>query len=228
MLLTIIACGDGGGETSPTAAVQSTIPSTSTAQGGESTPVPQLTLTPEVIPTEIPPEGIIGMAIDVDTTGNTADTLGPLDSCVRIDVPSPSFDDVSDYNIDIVVTGAIQGPLGYNAQLNWDNTAAVHVADPGTDPVIKMPPDASRADLSDARPDSDGQWNAGVAYLGAVSGTPGDGTITRVGLDIGGTGLVTFTLSPEPLTDYGSSLGNHTTVVDPNGGMLAINTDCPQ
>jgi hypothetical protein len=83
-------------------------------------------------------------------------------------------------------------------------------------------------DLSDARPDSESPWNGGVLYVSGGPGIAGDGTLTRIGLDIGGSGLVTFTLSPDPFNDYASDAGNHPVSVDPAGATLAINTDCPQ
>jgi hypothetical protein len=181
---------------------------------------PEATVTPEE-----QTGGAIEMGIDVDTTDNTANTLGTVESCVRVDVPNPSFDGVSDYNIDIYVKGDTQPPRADNHQLNWDNAGAVHIADPGTDTLIKMP---GALDLSDARPDSESPWNAGVLYPNGGRGIGGDGTLTRVGLDIGGSGVVTFTLAPDPLDDYASDAGNHPVSVDPAGTALAINTDCPQ
>jgi hypothetical protein len=218
-LLTTVACGDDGGES--TSAPQSTVPATSVGQvaetspapptsagqGGETSPVPQPTVTLQATPTpETQLGGAIEMGIDVDTTGNTANTLGAVESCVRVDMPNPSFDGVSDYNIDIYVKGDTQPPRADNHRLKWDNADAVHIADPG----------------------SESPWNAGVLYMTGGPGIPGDGTLTRIGLDIGGSGVVTFTLSPEPFDDYASDAGNHPVSVDPAGATLAINTDCPQ
>jgi hypothetical protein len=224
--------------------------------------------------------GAIEMGIDPEATGNTASTLGTLELCVRVDVPNPAFDGVSDYNIDVYVKGDTQAPVGYDAEVVYaavndgcpaldepetgdqclnsfdddgdtavndgcpqvgataesgeqcdkhdglerddDGDAIVHIAAPGTNTRIKLP---EGLDLSDALPDSDGTFTAGVAYLAGGPGTAGDGTLVRLGLDIGGSGLVTFALNPPDLSAYASVAGEHSlTLVS---AQLAINQDCP-
>jgi len=185
-------------------------------------------------------QGTVNFDIDPETTGNAADTLGTVEDCVEITVASPSFDNVSDYIIDVVVTGDTQAPVAYDVSLNYcddptvagdptkcdagDPVTIVHIADPGTDTKIKLP--GADMDFSNARPDSDGLFTVGVMYaMIPPAGIAGNGTLLRVGLDIGGSGLVTFTLNAYPLTAYASGAGTHAITVD--GGMLAINTSCP-
>jgi len=199
--------------------------------------------------------GVINFDIDPDTAGNSASTLGPVEGCVEITVPSPAFDGVADYDIDIIVTGDTGAgepagtghtPNAYDASLNYcddptvaldptkcdpgDPVTIVNIANgpappPGTDTLIKVP--GADMDFSDGRPDSDGLFTIGPMYAVAPpAGIGGDGTITRVGLDIGGSGLVTFTLNPDPLTKYASvAFGAHPITRD--SGMLAINVPCP-
>ncbi|GAG15223.1 unnamed protein product, partial [marine sediment metagenome] len=164
--------------------------------------------------------GAIEMGIDPETTGNAAGTLGTLEPCVRVDVPSPSFDDVSDYNVDVYVRGDSQAPTGYDVSLNYDEDI-VHVAAPGTNDLIKLPGAIS---FSDARPDSDGRFIAGAGYVTGGPGEAGDGVLVRLGLDIGGSGMVTFTLNPLPASAYASAVGDHPLTVVP--AQLAINQDC--
>jgi hypothetical protein len=160
------------------------------------------------------------MGIDPETTGNTASTLGDLESCVRVDVPSPAFDDVSDYNIDVYVKGDTPAPIGYQATVTYDQNV-VHIAAPGTDDLIKLPAGVS---FSDTLPDSDGTFLATAVYLDpAEFGTPGDGAVARLGLDIGGSGVVTFTLSPN--SGYASGAGTHPAALV--SAQLAISQDCP-
>ena len=228
--------------------------------------------------------GTIEMGIDPETTGNTATTLGTLERCVRVDVPNPAFDGVSDYNIDVYVKGDTQALTAYDASVAYaavndgcpavadpstvadpetgdqclnsadddgDNTvndgcpqvgasaesgteckgedkadddgdAIVHVTAPGTNTLAKMP---GGLDLGDALPDSDGTFVAGVLYLVAGPGTAGDGVLVRLGLDIGGSGLVTFALNPAPLSAYASVAGQHNLSLV--SAQLAINQDCP-
>jgi len=219
----------------------------------------------------------VEMGIDPETTGNTASTLGTLEPCVRVDVPSPAFDGVSDYNIDVYVKGDTQAPTIYDVGVVYaavndgcpaldepeagdkclnsvdddgdtetndgcpqvgataesgeqcggdgkddDGDVIVHVAAPGTDDDIKLPGSFC---LSDALPAGDGTFVSGCTYLSGGPGTAGDGVLVRLGLDIGGSGLVTFALDPPPRSDYWSGAGEHNlTFVS---AQLAINQDCP-
>jgi len=179
-------------------------------------------------------QGTVNFDIDPEITGNDANHLGTVEACYAVACPSANctwngsatFDDVSDYIIDIVVTGDTQAPAAYDAALLYDQNI-VHVADPGTDQLIKLPGASSFNPDSD----SDGEFNAGAIYF-TGAGTAGSGTIVRVGLDIGGSGLVTFTLGPAPGTAYKGANPSppppaldHPITVD--GGVLAINTACP-
>ena len=184
---------------------------------------------------EVSAQGTVNFDIDPEITGNTANTLGTVEQgCYEITCPSPNctwdgsstFDGSVDYTIDIVVTGDTQAPRAYDAGLNYDNTK-VNIEDP-TDPLIKMPfisAPSDPADYSNVRPDSDGSWYAGAIYLTPPNaGTAGNGTIVRVGLDIGASGVADFTLANPPQTAYISSAGEHAVTLD--GVQLAINTTC--
>jgi len=162
-------------------------------------------------------QGAITMSIDTETTGNSADTLGTIETCSRVNVPSPAFDDVSDYNVDVYVAGDTQAPIAYDAWVTYDQTK-VHIAEPGYDDLIKMPGAMS---LSDSRPDSDGQMHSGVIYFDGP-GIAGNGTLVRLGLDIGASGVVTFGWAKGA---YLSPAGLHT--VTTVTAKLAINQDCP-
>lgn len=206
-LLAIVACADDEGEE----------PSPPTVGEGEATPAAQVTPAPTIAQA-----GVIEMGIDPETTGNAASTLGTLESCVRVDVPNPAFDDVSDYEIDVYVKGDTQAPIGYDAWVTYDQDI-VHIAAPGTDALIKMP-DAMQP-TTEPVPDSDGRFISGGVYLEPADfGTPGDGTLVRLGLDIGGSGVVTFSLITP--SAYASDAGIHTVAFV--SAELAINQDCPQ
>ena len=223
-LLTIVACGGEEEEGTPT--TQATATPTSVGEEGERTPAAEATAAPTT-----PAGGPIEMGIDPETTGNTASTIGPggVEACVRFDKAGGGFDGISDYTIDVVVTGDTLAPVIYDSSLNYSNPSLVHVVATGTDIGIKMP---SGFCLSDAFPDSDGTFTSGCTYLAGGPGTAGDGTIVRVGLDVDGTssGVVTFSFNPDPSTDYWSgaidSPDHHPVVL--GSGMLAINQDCPR
>jgi len=215
-VLAIVACGDDEGEgPSPPAGGQGTPTAV-----GEATPAAQVT----PAPTTAAAGALIEMGIDPETTGNTASTLGTLESCVRVDIPSPAFDGVSDHNIDVYVKGDTQAPIAYDALVTYDENI-VHIAVPGTDTLIKMP--GALEPTTESLPDSDGTFIAGAVYLDPMEfGTPGDGVLVRLGLDIGGSGVVVFTLNPLPRSAYASEAGIHTLTLA--SAQLAINQDCPQ
>jgi hypothetical protein len=172
-------------------------------------------------------QGAVNFDIDPEITGNSANTLGTVEGCYAVTCPSAnctwngssSFDGVSDYSIDIVVTGDTQAPTMYDVSLNFDSTK-VHIAAPGTDGLIKMPGAYS---YGEELPDSVSPYVAGAYYL---VGAPieGDGTLVSVGLDIGASGVVTFSLNAAPETAYKSGAGSHPITLD--SGRLAINDYC--
>jgi len=164
----------------------------------------------------------IEMGIDPEITGNSASTLGTLEDCARVDVPSPAFDGVSDYNIDVYVQGDTQAPTAYDAWVTYD-ASKVHVAAPGTDTIVKMP---GTGGAGDSVPHSNGLFVAGSLYLSGGPGVAGDGALVRLGIDIGGSGLVTFDFAPmSSATAYASASGEHP--VTRRTAQLAINEDCP-
>ena len=164
-------------------------------------------------------QGTVNFDIDPEITGNNANTLGTVEDCVQLDVPSPAFDGISDYNIDIVVSGDTQAPTAYDVSLNFDSNK-VHIAEPGTNRLIKLPGAVS---LGEMLPDSVSPYVASASYyMGA--GTAGDGTLMRVGLDIGASGMVAFSLNAALQTAYTSDAGSHPITLD--SGRLAINDSC--
>jgi hypothetical protein len=99
------------------------------------------------------------MGIDVDTTGNTASTLGTVESCVRLDVPNPSFDGVSDHSIDVYVKGETEAPVAYDS---WLTYAAVNDGCPAVGD-----PETGDACLNSADDDGDIVINDGCPQVGA-------------------------------------------------------------
>jgi hypothetical protein len=169
----------------------------------------------------------IEMGIDPEVTRNTAATLGRLEECVRVDVPSPAFDGVSDYDIDVYVRGDTQAPIAYDAYVTYDPDK-VHVAASGTDAAIKLPQSIV---FADNLPDKDGRFVAGAIYLDGRSGVAGDGVLVRLGLDIGAPGLVAFDFDSFPASTAYASGGGEEDVIHPiirRTAALAINEDCPQ
>ena len=164
-------------------------------------------------------QGTVDFDIDPEITGNYADTLGTVEDCVQVDIPSPSFDNVSDYKIDIVVSGDTQAPTMYDVSLNYDSNK-VHIAGPGTDRLIKLPEGLG---LGETLPDRVSPYVASASpFMG--EGIAGDGTLMRIGLDIGASGVVVFSLNGASETAYTSDAGSHPITLD--SGRLAINDSC--
>jgi len=171
------------------------------------------------------------MGIDPETTCNSASTLGAVESCVRVDVPNPTFDGVSDYTIDVYVSGDVDIPVAYDAWLTYDSDKVHVVQGAPTDPLIKMPGarDMTNYDCSQ------GACFGSIYLEPPFDGIPGDGTLVRIGLDIGDAGIVTFGLFqvPDILPSYASCQDPPTCGDRPlhpiiaASAMLAINQDCP-
>ncbi|UCH87612.1 MAG: hypothetical protein JSU97_04310, partial [Dehalococcoidia bacterium] len=169
-------------------------------------------------------QGQVNFDVDPDISGNSANTLGTVERCVRVDLGLPlSFDAATDVTIDIVVTGDTLAPTAYDASMTYDNTKVNTSA--GTDPLIKLPGAMS---LGDGAGDSDGTFSPGALYLAGGPGTPGNGTIVRVGLDLNLAAAddLVFGMNGSPLTAYASGAGTHPVTVD--GAKLSINKDCPE
>jgi hypothetical protein len=162
-------------------------------------------------------QGVTLMGLDMNTAGNTASTLGSIQGCYAVAWSGTPFDGVADRTIDVYVTGDTQAPIVYDAWITYDNSK-VHVLQAApTDPLIKMP---GALNLSGYQP--------GQASFAAMYGDPpyngiaGNGTLVRIGLDIGGSGVLTFAFARGT---YRSQAGLHPVVTVP--GQLAVNTACP-
>ena len=163
-------------------------------------------------------QGPIQMGLDMNTAGNTASTLGPIQSCYELAWSGTPFDGVADWTIDVYVAGDTQAPIVYDAWITYDNSK-VHVLQTApTDPLIKMPLGA--LNLSGYQP---GQASFAAMYKGSpYNGILGDGTLVRIGLDIGGSGLLTFDFAKGA---YRSQAGLHSVATVTS--RLAVNTTCP-
>jgi hypothetical protein len=171
-------------------------------------------------------QGAIEMGLDMETTGNTAGTLGSVDPCHELASSGTPFDGIPDWTVDVYVTGNTQAPTAYDAWVTYDRDLA-HITDAGTEPLIKLPGAANFTTDEDPGPikSSDGQLDAGALYLSGGPGIAGNGTILRVGLDINfaaGPDIVALGLA---MGAYGSAAGVHPTTT--RTAQLAINEDCP-
>jgi len=158
--------------------------------------------------------------IDPDISGNTASSIGAggVEDCLRVDVAPEDFGDgVADVTIDVVVQGDTLAPLAYDAYVIYEPTKVNPVT---WNDRIKLP--GAMPATTKAPP----QLNAGALYLAGGAGTPGDGTLVRIDLDVVSAGVATLTLSEPPGTAYASEAGDHPTTT--GAAVLAINEDCPR
>jgi hypothetical protein len=156
------------------------------------------------------------MGLDMEVTGNFASTLGPIQRCYEVAWSGTPFDGVADWTIDVYVTGDTQAPRSYDAWVTYDNSK-VHVLQVApTDPLIKMPGAMNLSTYYQERA------AFGASYFSPpYNGTLGNGTVVRIALDIGGSGLVTFGFANGA---YRSEAGLHS--VTTVSAQLAINRTC--
>jgi len=162
-------------------------------------------------------QGAIQMGLDMNTAGNTASTLGPIERCYEVAWSGTPFDGVADRTIDVYVIGDTQAPIVYDAWVTYDNSK-VHVLQTApTDPLIKM---QGALNLSGYQA---GQASFAAEYSAPpYNGIAGNGTLVRVALDIGSSGVLAFDFAKGA---YRSQAGLHSVVTGP--GQLAVNTGCP-
>jgi len=177
------------------------------------------------------------MSIDMDTTGNTASSLGTRDECVSVAAGSTVTVDVTIDNIPTYVDNA---PLGVVDPNDTGGITAfaydfVHPGAPNF--TIQAPADStfiltanvgsSTFDASNALPDSSGVWTASVLDVGSAAPEEGSGVLTRLTIAVD---------AATPAGLYSLSLANHAHS-DPaafyvpdvtNGATLAVGQSCPQ
>ena len=162
-------------------------------------------------------QGTILMGLDMNTAGNTASSLGSIQSCYALAWSGAPFDGVVDWTIDAYVAGDTQAPTVYDAWITYDNSK-VHVLQTApTNPLIKMPGALNLSGYQDGKASFAAEYTAPP-----YNGIAGDGTLVRVGLDFGGSGVLTFDFAKGA---YRSQAGLHS--VATMSGRLAVNTSCP-
>ncbi len=175
-------------------------------------------------PQQASAQGTVNFDIDPDITGNSANTLGIVESCAQVNVdPANMYDGVADVIIDIVVWGATYAPVGYDVSLNYEPWS-VQIVPPDTDCLIKTP---GAVDFGETLPDDDGTFACGAFYWTGGPGIPGDGTIVRIGLDILHDGMTILTLEEPIVYMSGSSQIPTYHPLTTDSAYLAINNNCP-
>lgn len=159
------------------------------------------------------------MGLDMEITGNSASTLGPVQRCYEVAWSGTPFDRIADWTIDVYASGVTQAPRSYDAWVTYDNSKVHVVQGAPTDTLIKMP---GAQNLSTYYQE---QAAFGTIYPNPpFNGIPGDGSIPRIGLDVNfaaGPTVVTFGFAKGANR---SAAGSHPSIT--GTGLLAISQDC--
>jgi hypothetical protein len=178
----------------------------------------------------------LSIGVDADPAGNTATSLGTIDSCVRVG-KGDSFD------IDLFITN-VDDLLGWEVYLSFDGDV-VNVTDRDVKLFQAANANSDVFDASESLPSSGGLYRLGAADIGQPpSPDSGSGVLARLTLEAVGAGLSPATittldvdndgkidLGPQLSTTRGEPVG------DTNGdgffdgpllnAQIAVDRDCP-
>lgn len=172
--------------------------------------------------------GMTVVGIDVNTSGNTATFLGPVEDCVTAARGTTLQVDVF---VNEVPAGVDLG--GFNYILGYDSalgtiTSADHLL------LLNSSLGSNVLDLGDAPPDSDGSFVVGVADFGTAETGPVAGVLGRYSIQVpvtAPTGILSLTLSSVTLSDGAGNPIPVDLVQDgasvPSFGQIAIGQGCP-
>ncbi len=164
------------------------------------------------------------MSIDMDTTGNSATSLGPRDECV---VASPG----STITLDVTAASVpVAYPmLAFTFTLNFPaGVITVESANPNF--LLASTPGSSLFDVSDSVPDGDGVWHGAavdVSDHATVPAESGTGVLERITISVvsgAPAGLYPLALTEAAHIDPATA-GTHVPA-SINNAFLAVNSTC--
>jgi hypothetical protein len=181
-------------------------------------------------------QGTVSIGVDADPTGNTATSLGPIDSCVSV----RSGDT---FQVDIFVTDVVD-LLAWETYFSYDMTV-VKITDRDVMMFQAANPGSQVFDASEGLPDIDGRNRIAAADISEPPAPDsGSGVLARLTLEAVGSGVSPASLSPidvngDGIIDYGPFLrdAQGTSVGDADGdgffdgpiinAEIAVDTACP-
>ena len=121
--------------------------------------------------------GMDAMSIDLDTSGNTATTLGPLDSCLQVQPGETITLDITATNI------PASNPMVGFAYLILYNDSMLTIETQDHQFLLAATPGSGLLNGSEPTPDTDGSndWHGSAADLSTTAPESGSGTLSRVG-----------------------------------------------
>jgi hypothetical protein len=138
----------------------------------------------------------IAIGIDADPAGNTATSLGPIDSCV-------SVSNGETFQVDLFVTDVVD-LLAWEAYFAYDMTI-VNVLDRDVEMFQAANPGSNMFDVSESLPDIDGWYRVAAADLAEPPAPDsGSGVLARLTLKAVGPGVSPASLSPIDLNGDGT------------------------
>lgn len=171
------------------------------------------------------------VAVDADTTGNAATTLGPLNSCVRAE-PGATV------SVDLVVDSvpADRGIIGFQISVRYDPAILTLTAVNNEFLLAAKGTYEPFEGLSDPLPDSTGDYKVLVADLASNPPTDniesGPGVLSRLTFTARAAGVSTVAPSfnpDDPANDYPAIIDNQNTTIgiDTIGtASIAVGRDC--
>jgi len=178
----------------------------------------------------------VTMGVDADPTGNTATSLGPIDSCVSVSTGDT-------FEVDLFIAD-VADLAGWEASLEYDMTV-INVVSRDVMMFQAAEPESRVFDLSEALPDLDGRYRMTVLDTAAPSATEsGLGVLARLTLKAMAAGvspanLLLLDIDGDGKMDGGpfltSSEGEAIGDIDGNGvfdgpisnAQIAVDTACP-
>lgn len=180
-------------------------------------------------------QGATTIGIDADPSGNTATSLGEIDTC-RVVHGGDTFD------VDIYIKD-VSKLLGWEVVFAYDKHV-LQVVDKDVQMFQAANQNSNVFDASAAVPDSDGQYNVAAIDIGDKAEDSGSGVLARLKLKAVGFGISQLTLPKIDLDNNGTidrgpiltdGLGQRIGDVDGDGffdgpvtnAKIAVDTDCP-
>ena len=129
----------------------------------------------------------LSIGVDADPSGNTATSLGAIDSCVAVKKGDT-------FQVDVFITG-VSNLLAWEAYYSFDGSI-VNVTDRDLKLFLAADPNADVFDASESLPSSGGLYRLGAVDMGHPSSPhSGSGVLARLTLKAVGAGISPATLT---------------------------------
>jgi hypothetical protein len=138
----------------------------------------------------------VSIGVDADPTGNTATSLGPIDSCVSLSTGDT-------IQVDLFVTN-VTDLLAWDTYFVYD-TSIINIVSRDVMMFQAANPDSNVFDVSENLPDIDGRYEvAAVDIAEPPAPDSGSGVLARLTLKAVGRGISPASLSPIDVNDDGT------------------------